>query len=79
MHCKRQQTPNKQGDDGWKSVHYEGTQLDVYRKQYMQQASAEEADVSQCLKKSRHACATASGRYVIHDCKFSAAANYHLL
>lgn len=34
MHCKRLQTPNKQGDDGWKSVLYEGTPLDVFRKKY---------------------------------------------
>ena len=46
MHCKRQQTPHKQGDDGWKSVQYEGTQLDVFRKQYLQQASTEEAEVT---------------------------------
>ena len=44
MHCKRQQTPNKQGDDGWKSVQYEGTQLDVFRRKFMQ-SSAEEAEV----------------------------------
>ena len=24
IHCKRLQTPNKQGDDGWKSVMYAG-------------------------------------------------------
>ncbi len=45
MHCKRQQTPNKQGDDGWKSVHYEGTQLDVFRRQFVQQSNAEETEV----------------------------------
>lgn len=26
------QTPNKQGDDGWKSVLYEGQPLEMYRK-----------------------------------------------
>ena len=28
------QTPNKQGDDGWKSVLYEGQPLEVYRRRY---------------------------------------------
>ena len=32
IHCKRQQTPNKQGDDGWKSVLYEGQPLESFRK-----------------------------------------------
>ena len=32
IHCKRQQTPNKQGDDGWKSVLYEGQPLDTFRR-----------------------------------------------
>ena len=45
MHCKRQQTPNKQGDDGWKSVQYEGTQLDVFRRKFVQQSSVEETEV----------------------------------
>ena len=31
IHCKRQQTPNKAGDDGWRSVLYEGQPLDIYR------------------------------------------------
>ena len=35
MHCKRLQAPQKQGDDGWKSVLYEGTQLDVFRRKYL--------------------------------------------
>ena len=34
IHCKRMQTPNKQGDDGWKSVLYEGQPLEVYRRRY---------------------------------------------
>ncbi|BDA43940.1 probable MPN domain-containing protein [Coccomyxa sp. Obi] len=34
IHCKRMQTPNKQGDDGWKSVLYEGQPLEVYRKRH---------------------------------------------
>lgn len=34
IHCKRMQTPNKQGDDGWKSVLYEGQPLDMYRKRF---------------------------------------------
>jgi hypothetical protein len=29
------QTPNKQGDDGWKSVLYEGQPLDMYRKRFV--------------------------------------------
>lgn len=28
------QTPNKQGDDGWKSVLYEGQPLEMYRRRY---------------------------------------------
>lgn len=35
MHCKRLQTPGKQGDDGWKSVHYAGKPLDTYRCAYL--------------------------------------------
>lgn len=31
IHCKRQITPNKQGDDGWKSVHFKGRPLDHFR------------------------------------------------
>jgi len=34
IHCKRMQTPGKQGDDGWKSVLYEGQPLELYRRQY---------------------------------------------
>lgn len=34
IHCKRQQTPGKQGDDGWKSVAYEGQPLELYRRRY---------------------------------------------
>ncbi len=34
IHCKRMQTPNKQGDDGWKSVLYEGQPLELYRRRY---------------------------------------------
>lgn len=30
--CKRQQTPGKQGDDGWKSVLYDGQPLEHFRK-----------------------------------------------
>lgn len=41
IHVKRLQTPNKQGDDGWKSVLYEGTQLDNFRRKY--QAAAKPA------------------------------------
>lgn len=31
IHVKRLITPDKQGDDGWKSVLYQGKPLDVYR------------------------------------------------
>ena len=34
IHCKRMQTPGKQGDDGWKSVLYEGQPLELYRRRY---------------------------------------------
>ena len=33
MHVKRFQTPGKQGDDGWKSVTYEGQPLEQLRRQ----------------------------------------------
>ncbi len=36
VHVKRLQTPNKQGDDGWKSVFVGGMALDEYRKRYRQ-------------------------------------------
>ena len=39
IHCKRMQTPNKQGDDGWKSVLYEGQPLELYRRRYSAPAS----------------------------------------
>ncbi|KAK9843758.1 hypothetical protein WJX81_005092 [Elliptochloris bilobata] len=32
IHCKRLQTPGKQGDDGWKSVLYEGQPLERFRR-----------------------------------------------
>ena len=35
IHCKRLQTPNKQGDDGWKSTLYEGQPLEAFRKKYL--------------------------------------------
>lgn len=34
IHCKRLQTPSKLGDDGWKSVLYEGTPLDAFRRKF---------------------------------------------
>lgn len=40
MHCKRQATPGKQGDDGWKSVLYNGTPLDTYRARYLRLAKS---------------------------------------
>lgn len=36
MYCKRLQTPNKQGDDGWKSVLYENQPLDLFRHSYQE-------------------------------------------
>eukprot|EP00884_Botryococcus_braunii_P018763 jgi/Botrbrau1/5570/Bobra.97_2s0001.1 len=44
IHCKRQQTPNKQGDDGWKSVHYEGQALDFFRRTYYSLTNPEEGE-----------------------------------
>ena len=35
MHAKRQETPGKQGDDGWKSVTHKGVPLDTYRARYL--------------------------------------------
>jgi hypothetical protein len=37
INMKRSITPSKQGDDGWKSVFYEGRPLEHYRKVYQQQ------------------------------------------
>lgn len=34
IHVKRKQTPGKQGDDGWVSVHYMGQPLSNYRKEF---------------------------------------------
>lgn len=36
IYCKRLQTPGKQGDDGWKSVHYEGVPLGDIRTRFME-------------------------------------------
>lgn len=36
IYCKRLQTPGKQGDDGWKSVHYEGVPLGDIRSRFME-------------------------------------------
>ncbi|KDD74434.1 hypothetical protein H632_c1317p0 [Helicosporidium sp. ATCC 50920] len=44
IHVKRLVTPEKQGDDGWKSVMHRGQTLDEYRHEYrQQQAQAAEA------------------------------------
>lgn len=43
---KRKQTPSKQGDDGWKSVHVNGQPLEEWRRMYVQQ-QAEEGDVEE--------------------------------
>ena len=59
------QMPNKQGDDGWKSVLYEGQPLELFRRKYSGKprtpqprrgsASAQDGDeVSDALKKSSH-------------------------
>eukprot|EP01024_Parvocaulis_polyphysoides_P033693 TRINITY_DN29911_c0_g1_i1.p3 TRINITY_DN29911_c0_g1~~TRINITY_DN29911_c0_g1_i1.p3 ORF type:complete len:192 (-),score=30.77 TRINITY_DN29911_c0_g1_i1:673-1248(-) len=37
VYAKRKVTPEKQGDDGWRSVHYEGHTLDSFRKKFLQQ------------------------------------------
>ena len=42
IHCKRMQTPNKQGDDGWKSVLYEGQPLELYRRRYSSKPRAQQ-------------------------------------
>eukprot|EP01025_Chloroclados_australasicus_P016561 TRINITY_DN18338_c0_g1_i1.p2 TRINITY_DN18338_c0_g1~~TRINITY_DN18338_c0_g1_i1.p2 ORF type:complete len:212 (-),score=13.44 TRINITY_DN18338_c0_g1_i1:262-873(-) len=39
VYAKRKVTPEKQGDDGWKSVQYEGSTLDSYRKKLSQMSS----------------------------------------
>ncbi|KAL3138449.1 hypothetical protein ABBQ32_006240 [Trebouxia sp. C0010 RCD-2024] len=38
IYCKRMQTPNKQGDDGWKSTLYDGQPLENYRRKYFQES-----------------------------------------
>ncbi|KAA6422816.1 MAG: MPN domain-containing protein, partial [Trebouxia sp. A1-2] len=47
IHCKRMQTPNKQGDDGWKSTLYEGQPLEIYRRKYFQDSGLDGDDVAQ--------------------------------
>lgn len=42
IHCKRMQSPNKQGDDGWKSVLYEGQPLELYRRRYSSKPRAQQ-------------------------------------
>lgn len=51
IHCKRMQTPNKQGDDGWKSTLYEGQPLDTFRQKYYQETGldVDDAEVCCCL------------------------------
>ena len=41
------QTPNKQGDDGWKSTLYDGQPLENYRRKYFQESGldGDEAEV----------------------------------
>lgn len=40
------QTPNKQGDDGWKSTLYDGQPLENYRRKYFQESGLDgEAEV----------------------------------
>lgn len=41
------QTPNKQGDDGWKSTLYEGQPLETYRRKYFQESGLDGDDVAQ--------------------------------
>ena len=41
------QTPNKQGDDGWKSTLYEGQPLEIYRRKYFQDSGLDGDDVAQ--------------------------------
>ena len=46
IHCKRMQTPHKQGDDGWKSTLYDGQPLENYRRKYFQESGLDgEAEV----------------------------------
>lgn len=44
IHCKRMQTPNKQGDDGWKSTLYDGQPLESYRRKYFQESGLDGDD-----------------------------------
>lgn len=44
IHCKRMQTPNKQGDDGWKSTLYDGQPLETYRRKYFQESGLDGDD-----------------------------------
>ncbi len=45
------QTPNKQGDDGWKSTLYEGQPLETYRRKYFQESGLDGDDVAQVQTK----------------------------
>ena len=46
------QTPNKQGDDGWKSTLYEGQPLETFRRKYFQESGLDGDDVAQVQTKS---------------------------
>ena len=50
IHCKRMQTPNKQGDDGWKSTLYEGQPLETYRRKYFQESGLDGDDIAEVRK-----------------------------
>lgn len=44
VHVKRLLTPNKQGDDGWKSVYIEGRPLEEWREEYFQAQQQKEEE-----------------------------------
>lgn len=50
IHCKRMQTPNKQGDDGWKSTLYDGQPLENYRRKYLQESGLDGDEAEVCKK-----------------------------
>lgn len=48
VHVKRQVTPSKQGDDGWRSVHAGGVSLHDLRAQLVQVGVQRVCDLAQC-------------------------------
>eukprot|EP00803_Ostreobium_quekettii_P001865 evm.model.scf_333.3 EVM.evm.TU.scf_333.3 scf_333:44572-47481(-) len=54
VHVKRLLTPNKQGDDGWKSVHIDGRPLEDWREDYFQKHKLAEQGGEKTTRSRQH-------------------------